>query len=84
MNKIKNDEIESLNRLHNEDKKLNNEKLTQQNIIDIEYITTDLNNVLSIEQTKRTCLENNLNEKILIESEKIKNIGGLDAFIKKS
>ena len=73
MNKIKNDEIESLNRLHNEDKKLNNEKLTQQNIIDIEYITTDLNNVLSIEQTKRTCLENNLNEKILIESEKIKN-----------
>lgn len=74
MNKIKNDEIESLNRLHNEDKKLNNEKLTQQNIIDIEYITTDLNNVLSIEQTKRTCLENNLNEKILIESEKIKNM----------
>jgi hypothetical protein len=73
LNKIKTDEIETLTRLHNENIKLNTEKLTQQSIIDIEYVTTNLNNTISIEQTKRACLENNLNEKILIESDKIKN-----------
>lgn len=73
MNKNKNDEIDLLMRKHNEEIKLNNEKITQQNLIDIEYITSDLNNTLSIEQTKRICLENNLNEKISIETEKIKN-----------
>ena len=73
MNKNKSDEIESLTRIHNENIKLNNEKLLQQNIIDIEYITNTLNNTISIEQTKRICLENNLNEKLSIESDKIKN-----------
>ena len=73
LNKMKSDEIETLTRLHNENIKLNTEKLTQQSIIDIEYVTTNLNNTISIEQTKRACLENNLNEKILIESDKIKN-----------
>ena len=54
MNKNKSDEIESLTRIHNENIKLNNEKLLQQNIIDIEYITNTLNNTISIEQTKNS------------------------------
>ena len=65
--------VDTLTKKYKHDLDLNIEKLNQQNMIDIEYITTDLNNTLSIEQTKRTCLESNLNEKILIESDKIKN-----------
>ena len=65
--------VDTLTKKYKHDLDLNIEKLNQQNMIDIEYITTDLNNTLSIEQTKRTCLESNLNEKITLESEKIKN-----------
>lgn len=40
---------------------------------EIKEMTNQLNNQLLIEQSKRICLENNLKEKICIESDRIKN-----------
>lgn len=73
MNKKKEDEIEYLTRKYKEELEFNNNKLSKENLIDIEYITTELNNNILIEKTKRECIENNLNERITIEINKIKN-----------
>lgn len=62
LNKIKNDEIELLKKIHNEELILQNERIINQNKINIDN-----------ETNKRQCLENNFNEKLSIEINKIKN-----------
>lgn len=62
LNKIKNEEIELLKKIHNEELILQNERIINQNKINIDN-----------ETNKRQCLENNFNEKLSIEINKIKN-----------
>jgi len=48
-------------------------KLDKEKEDEIKEFTSQLNNKLLIEESKRICLENNLKEKIIIETDRIKN-----------
>jgi len=62
LNKIRNDEIDLLKKLHNEELLLQTERHNNQNKINLDN-----------EINKRTCIENNFNELLSIEINKIKN-----------